>query len=1009
MKLRDFIATLSVAGVSLLGAGAVACNAPGSQWHNDASTPPDGGLADGGLATALRLSELMADNEGAWIDEWGEAEDWIELTNYGEASIALAGYALGDGLGARRSLPDRTLAPGGAIVLFADSQPEQGPRHLPFKLSSKGDRVLLYHGSTRVDETSFGALLPNASWARFESDGGWLRCRYASPGRKNGPACLPPEPLDSPPDAVFEPFDWPAQYPPRPRHLVLNELALRSAPARIELYNAGKKAVDLSEYALTLRSLAPDQAWPLLSEGGQLTLPEGELQPGERALVTVPEASLQSLDKSPAFEGVATLFESDGASVDRVDFMRWPKGTFLARPTDGEPQWVYCTNETLQKKNRCEPLRSRDVGDRVRYLRTPSDFSALSAGESDVGIDAVKFVLDQAAPGAVHLLSSAAWPLHYTFIREQIYREPPLDRCDPQQNAEFTRGWYAFSEQEYFETEDARRFLLGTLSLHGGADISAVEYAFGDKINGDQMVRAYWSVLPHTLDPTRWVLRPQDDAQVAQLQGQGAQAPIVAPNAPFVGVTYQPLTEGVAYGTLRFVPASELSAASLGPDIILLTDDVPNDIPFVGGLVTEAFQTPLAHVNVLSMNRGTPNAALRDAREMLQEHIGELVRLEVASAELRVERTTPEAATAYWQQVRPTQASFVPPLDTTVRGVVELSEHDLTSLPAVGAKAAQMAELLRVNKVPAECVHFGLPDLPASPLAVPVVHYLEHFRTSGAEALLRELESDAAFGSDPLARAEQLLLLQERILKHPVDAELLSSLEQAVAEHFGEARVRFRSSSNTEDLPTFNGAGLYTSTSAQVGDNGRRVDDALRTVWASLWNPRAFDERVYGGVDNTSVAMGVLIHGAFLSEAANGVGVSRNVLDPIRGDIYYVNVQAGEASVTNPAPGVTTEQLLYQWRRTPRILYESSSSLLPALLQHGEHVLSFDEVEALACALQTFHNWFRPKLDPERRDPWFAIESEFKLVDEPRRRLVFKQARPHPFRSESAYGDCREF
>ena len=49
--------------------------------------------------------------------------------------------------------------------------------------------------------------------------------------------------------------------------------------------------------------------------------------------------------------------------------------------------------------------------------------------------------------------------------------------------------------------------------------------------------------------------------------------------------------------------------------MIVLTDDVPNDIPFVGGLITEAFQTPLAHVNVLSQNRGTPNAALLNARQ----------------------------------------------------------------------------------------------------------------------------------------------------------------------------------------------------------------------------------------------------------------------------------------------------------------------------------------------------------------------------------------------------------
>src|SRR5690606_39008613 len=108
------------------------------------------------------------------------------------------------------------------------------------------------------------------------------------------------------------------------------------------------------------------------------------------------------------------------------------------------------------------------------------------------------------------------------------------------------------------------------------------------------------------------------------------------PEEPFKNVTFQPLTEGVAYGTLKFVPADRLYEEALGPTVIVITDDVPNDIPLVGGLITEAFQTPLAHVNVLSQNRGTPNAALRDARQVLAEHLGKLVRIDVNAGGLDV-------------------------------------------------------------------------------------------------------------------------------------------------------------------------------------------------------------------------------------------------------------------------------------------------------------------------------------------------------------------------------------
>jgi hypothetical protein len=239
---------------------------------------------------------------------------------------------------------------------------------------------------------------------------------------------------------------------------------------------------------------------------------------------------------------------------------------------------------------------------------------------------------------------------------------------------------------------------------------------------------------------------------------------------------------------------------------------------------------------------------------------------------------------------------------------------------------------------------------------------------------------------------------------HPVDPALLEEVEDAVESSFGRQRVRFRSSSNAEDLAGFNGAGLYTSTSAAIGDPDRSVENALRTVWASLYNARAYDERELARIDHANVAMGVLIHEAFLGEAANGVAISRNVLNPIRSDIYYMNAQIGEASVTNPAPGVVTEQFVYRWPpRLPPIIYQTRSSLAG-----GQDVLSLSEVEAIACGLHAVNAHFRPLLDPAAEDPWFAMEVELKLTADTRH-LVFKQARPHAFGGFEIIDDCREF
>jgi pyruvate phosphate dikinase-like enzyme/lamin tail-like protein len=959
---------------------------------------------------ALAINEVMSQNDGAWIDELGKVSDWVEVVNRSDSPLRLADHWLEDGSGRRTRLGGGELGPGERRVLWADGDDRVAAGHLPFKLKSSGDRLVLSDAAGRsLDEVTLPALSSNEVLARFPDGSGALGvCRYASPLRDNGTACVPPDPPSLPDDVSFAPATLPVDYPPAGHSLGLSELALRPevpAAAFVELENRAQSPLALDGFSVRIATHGPSLPWPGPLDGRELALPEARvLAPGERTVLALSAADVAELEVQPSFEGVVSVFDAaSGDTIERVDFMSWPRGaSLMQRPGTG--LYHYCSNATPGEGDECEPLLSRPVGERLRHLHTPGDYAALAAGGEELGIQSVKFVVDLAAPGLVHLLSSERWPLHYTFIRERIYLEPALDRCNAAQNSEFYRGWSDFSAREYYRVE-GRRFLLGTLSHHSGAGINAVEYAYGDVISGEQMRDGFLSAVAHTADPGAWVLHPQDDEQARKVRQFDGRLPMVGPNAPFEGVTYQPLTTGVSYGTLRFVPASELGAASLGPDVILVTDDVPNDIPLVGGLVTEAFQTPLAHVNVLSQNRGTPNASLKNARLELEGSLDQLVRIEVAASGLTVTPADPEEARAFWQARLPARPSIAARLDTSVRGVQPLDAHDLASLPAIGAKAAQLAQLGR-GRAP-WCGNLTVIRTPETPFAVPLVHSLEHLERSGARALLDELEADAAFVADPQVRARGLARVRELIQAEPVEEALLAEVEAAVRSRFGSGRVRFRSSSNTEDLPGFNGAGLYTSLAAELGDDSRRVEDALRGVWASLYNARAYDERAYAHIDERSVAMGVLVHAAFPDEQANGVAVSRNLLEPTRGDIYYVNAQLGEASVTNPAPGVTTEQLVYRWGREPPILYQSASSLLGALNGPPSQALTAEEVVDLSCALRTVHELFEPLLNADGKNPWFAMEVEYKLLG-PARQLLIKQARPHSFGTPTLYGDCRE-
>ncbi len=383
--------------------------------------------------------------------------------------------------------------------------------------------------------------------------------------------------------------------------------------------------------------------------------------------------------------------------------------------------------------------------------------------------------------------------------------------------------------------------------------------------------------------------------------------------------------------------------------------------------------------------------------------LGKLVRLTVSGDDFTIELADPDEAAEFWESFAPSGPLQSPRLDIEHRDLVDLKEAGLAELPRIGAKAAQMAELYQVARMaPRVCENHLDFELPEQAFAIPVVHFLEHFEASGAQALYEEVTAGKTFRTDPLTRAEELSRVQELIMSHPVEEGLLEQVTASVRQRFGGKRVRFRSSSNAEDLPGFNGAGLYTSISAELDDPERPVEEAMRVVWASLLNPRAFDERELARIDHKTVAMGILVHEAFTTEAANGVGVSRNILDPVRSDIYFLDSQAGEAAVTNPAPGVSTEALQFQWPpRAPLLTYHSQSSLVSG------NVLSEDESLNVACALYAVHRHFRPLLDPELEDDWFAMEIEYKLLY-PSRKLVVKQARPHAFSGFEIVGDCRE-
>jgi hypothetical protein len=960
----------------------------------------------------LSFNEVMSNNDGAWVDEIGQTDDWIELVNAGETDIDLSGYSIAELDGVTHVLPALTIAAGETLLLWADDDTEQGPAHLSFKLASAGEVLQLRDPRGRLIEAlTVPALEPNIAWARRpDVEGEFDVCIWSTPGRANGELCGPPLPPTLGDEVEFSPWVWPQPWP-EPPTLSLNELHLDfdAHAGFVELVAPAGDTLSLEDVRLEVAAISPTQPWPELDGGVALSLP-ATLAAGEHLAIDLSADAILALSASPNHEGVVTLFQAQGQVIDRLDFVHWPAGGTLSRQPDASGPHIFCEDTSKAEANgACSVLPSRPVSSYLRHLRTPGDFAALASGSGELGLLSVKVVQDMQhqvngslAPGdPIYFVEAARWDLHYTFVREVIEGLPTLDRCDPVQAAEFNAGRSAFSNNYY---SDERRFLLPTLSLYGGSQLQVLHYFRTDTISADQLRHGVFSVLRHVFDYADWVLHVDAD-QIDRGLALDGELPMVGPNGPYAALEYQPLNQVVGYGELAFVPAHELATATLGPQTILVTDLVPNDIPFVAGLITESFQTPLSHVNVLSKNRGSPNMALAGARDdpRIEPMFGELVRLEVGPTQFEITLADPAEAAAFWQQQGEVGPPLVPAIDPSVRGVVPLDQVGIAALPSIGAKAAQLAELLDIDFSDAAQTCLYKQDngssqqptgvqvrAPATPFAIPVVHYLEHFQASGAEARLAELMTDPGFVADPSVRAAGLAEVRALILEHPVDPALLAEVEAAIAERFGHRRVRLRSSSNTEDLAGFSGAGLYSSSSAELGDPERPVDGAMRTAWASLWNARAWDERAFFNVSQADIAMAILCHEAFRSERANGVGVSRDISDPDDDIAEYINVQFGEASVTNPAPGISADSFVHHWWGD---VYVTRSSF-PYGEGDGAAVLSPAQIGAISCALDRIQAHFGDLLNPDGDDDWFTMEIEFKLIGDTGD-LMIKQARPY--------------
>ena len=444
----------------------------------------------------------------------------------------------------------------------------------------------------------------------------------------------------------------------------------------------------------------------------------------------------------------------------------------------------------------------------------------------------------------------------------------------------------------------------------------------------------------------------------------------------FGDTEFMALNPGEGFGLLRSLDPDERPNSR---DIVIY-ETLPNELPRVAGIISTVPQTPLSHVNLRALQDSIPNAFIADALEddTVSGLIGSYVHYAVTETGYTIRAATQEEVDGHYAASRPAEVQ-TPQRDLTVTSITALSEIGFDDWDSFGVKAANVAVL-------------GTLDFPEGTVpdgfAVPFYFYDEFMEHNELYDDVREMLADSDFQTDYDTKADKLKDLRKKIKKAETPEWIETALTEMHTEFPEGTSLRYRSSTNNEDLPGFNGAGLYDSKTQhpeETEEDG--ISKSLKQVYASLWNFRAFIERDFHRVDHLAAAMGVLVHPNYSDELVNGVAVS---VDPAYGTdgTYYVNSQVGEDLVTNPDAHSVPEEVL---------LYSDGTYSIAALsnqVPRGQLLMTDDQLAQLHRRLAAVQDKFAELYGIEG-DERFAMEIEFKITSD--NVLAIKQARPWIF------------
>ena len=487
---------------------------------------------------------------------------------------------------------------------------------------------------------------------------------------------------------------------------------------------------------------------------------------------------------------------------------------------------------------------------------------------------------------------------------------------------DFVNGTYLSLERgrEFFDNnylKSNRRFILGTVAYQTPLRRWTFEFWEGDLIPSEQIQLAAEIINHSFFAPVAFKpnsLRQDEASRTLAGIERVLQSDIAKEQE------YQALNLAKGLGRIHIINKLD-DHVEIGFNEILVLDEVPVQLPPVAGIITSQPSTPLSHINLLAKGWGIPNVYLKNAKELLKQYDGWWVSFEANRDNYSIKKADLNQLHEYQRRLQERLDVVKPHFNLSETRLLGLAQQRAASSIAFGGKSANLGEVMHA-RLPGIVVPNGF--------TIPFYYYDEFIKRNNLDDAIFALLNDQKFVHDPAYRREHLTALREQIQHAQFDPELRRQVLQRVAQEFPGKGLFVRSSSNSEDLPKFSGAGLYTTVPNVKGE--QELIEAIKTVWASLWNFEAYEFRERANVDHSKIFMAVLLQEGINSESS-GVMISTDPFDTENKGAIYISAKRGL--------GI---KVVEGQRIAEQIIYRPRTNAVQVLTRSAEDsLLTFDE------------------------------------------------------------------